>query len=63
MRLEISDYCIRCGLCEDMFPDLFKRNFDEHSFEALYSVIPEELEERAKAAVAECAVAAITGRN
>lgn len=59
MKIEIADYCIRCGICEDMFPDLFKRNFEEHRFEVLYPEIPKELEARAVAAVEECAVAAI----
>ena len=60
MKLEINNkYCIRCGLCEDLYPDLFKRNFEEHCIDILYDEIPTELEERAKSAVADCAVAMI----
>lgn len=60
MKLEINkEYCIRCGLCEDLYPDLFKRNFEEHCIDILYDEIPAELEERAQQAAADCAVAMI----
>ena len=60
MKLEINNkYCIRCGLCEDLYPDLFKRNFEEHCMDVLHDELPAELEERAKQAVADCAVAMI----
>ncbi|MCC8142335.1 MAG: ferredoxin [Lachnospiraceae bacterium] len=59
MKIEIADYCIRCGICEDMFPNLFKRNYEDHCFDVLVDEITPELEEEAKQAVAECAVAAI----
>ena len=53
------DYCIRCGLCEDLYPDIFKRNYEDHCIDILFDEIPEELEERARAAQADCAVGAI----
>ena len=59
MKIELADYCIRCGLCEDLYPDIFKRNYEEHCIDVLFDVIPAELEERVKQAVADCAVAAI----
>lgn len=59
MKIQLADYCIRCGLCEDLYPDLFKRNYETHSMDVLYDEIPVELEERAKQAAADCAVAAI----
>lgn len=59
MRVELADYCIRCGLCEDLYPDLFKRNYEEHCIDVLYEEIPEELQERVAMAVKDCAVAAI----
>lgn len=59
MKIQLADYCIRCGLCEDLYPDLFKRNYETHSMDILYDEIPAELEERAKQAAADCAVAAI----
>ncbi len=59
MKIEISDYCVRCGICEDLFPNMFKRNYENHCFDVLVDEITPELEEEAKAAVNECAVAAI----
>ncbi len=59
MKVQLADYCIRCGLCEDLYPDLFKRNYEEHCIDVLYDEIPEELKERVKQAQADCAVAAI----
>ncbi len=59
MRLEIADYCIRCGICEDLYPDIFKRNYEEHYIDILHEEIPADLEERAQKAADDCAVAAI----
>lgn len=59
MKIELADYCIRCGICEDLYPDIFKRNYETHSMDVLYDEIPAELEERVTQAVADCAVAAI----
>ena len=59
MKIEISDYCIRCGICEDLYPDLFKRNYEKHCIDILIGDIAPELEERARKAAEDCAVAAI----
>ena len=59
MKIELAEYCIRCGICEDLYPDIFKRNYETHSMDVLIDEIPVELEERVKQAVADCAVAAI----
>lgn len=59
MKIKIADYCIRCGICEDLYPDIFKRNYEEHSMDILVDEVPAELEERVKQAMADCAVAAI----
>lgn len=59
MKIELAEYCIRCGICEDLYPDIFKRNYETHSMDVLYDEIPAELEERVTQAVADCAVAAI----
>ena len=59
MTIELSEYCIRCGICEDLYPDIFKRNYETHSMDVLFDEIPAELEERAVQAAADCAVAAI----
>lgn len=59
MKIELADYCIRCGICEDLYPDLFKRNYQEHCMDVLVDEVPEELQDRAAQAAADCAVAAI----
>lgn len=59
MKIELAEYCIRCGICEDLYPDIFKRNYETHSMDVLIGEIPAEMEERVKLAVADCAVAAI----
>lgn len=59
MRIKIADYCIRCGICEDLYPDIFKRNYEDHCMDILVEEIPAEMEERVKQAMADCAVAAI----
>ena len=59
MKIEIADYCIRCGICEDLYPDLYKRNYEDHCLDVLVDEIPEDKLERAKKSVADCAVAAI----
>ncbi len=60
MKINISEYCIRCGLCEDLYPDLFKRNYETHNIDVLCDEIPEDLMERAQKAAEDCAVAAIS---
>ena len=59
MKIELSEYCIRCGICEDLYPDIFKRNYETHSMDVLIEEVPAELEDRVQQAVADCAVAAI----
>ena len=59
MKITVMDYCIRCGICEDLYPDIFKRNYETHNIDVLFDEIPEDLKERAKQAQADCAVAAI----
>ena len=47
MRIELAGFCIRCGICEDLYPDLYKRNYQDHCMDVLYETIPAELQERA----------------
>ena len=62
MKIQIADYCIRCGICEDVYPDIYKRNYETHSMDVLIDEVPAELEERVKESIADCAVAAISMR-
>lgn len=59
MKIELTDYCIRCGICEDLYPDIFKRNYETHRIDVLYDELPADMEERATQSAADCAVAAI----
>lgn len=59
MKIQIADYCIRCGICEDLYPDIYKRNYEEHCMDVLVDEVPEELMERVKKSMEDCAVAAI----
>lgn len=59
MRLGIREYCIRCGICEDLYPELFHVNLQEDAVEVKYDPIPGELEETARSAMRDCAIAAI----
>ncbi len=63
MKITLADYCIRCGICEDLYPDMFRRNYEKHCIDVLYDEIPEELQDRASQAAADCAVAAIQLRK
>lgn len=59
MRLEIKDYCIRCGLCEDLCPELFTIDYEKDEIKILCDVVPSVLEQKAKDMICDCAVTAI----
>lgn len=59
MKLAIKEYCIRCGLCEDLYPELFRFDWDKDEIEILYDDIPPQLEETAKNAMRDCALTVI----
>ncbi|NLV72317.1 MAG: ferredoxin [Actinobacteria bacterium] len=60
MKVDIQDYCIRCGLCEDLYPVLFHLNIEDDKIDLKYEGdIPAELEDMAREARRDCAIAAI----
>jgi len=59
MKIEIKDYCIRCGLCEDLYPELYHVNFEKDAIDLKFDEVPEVLLGKAKQSVADCAVTAI----
>jgi len=59
MEITIKEYCIRCGLCQDLYPELFKYNPTDDKIDVNYDVIPENLIEKSRSAIADCAVTAI----
>lgn len=60
MKIHIQDYCIRCGLCVDLYPELFRLNYQEDVLEVQYDEIPPALEEMARNGARDCAIAAIS---
>ena len=48
MKAEIKEYCIRCGICVGLYPQLFAHNFEKDCIDVKYDEIPAELEETAK---------------
>lgn len=63
MKIEIKDYCIRCGLCEDLYPELYRINYENDVIDVLCDEVPENLIEKAKGSAADCAVTAIFLKN
>jgi ferredoxin len=59
MKIAIQDYCIRCGLCVDLYPELFVLNYKNDVLVVKYDEIPEALQQKAKEAIRDCAIAAI----
>jgi ferredoxin len=59
MKININDYCIRCGLCVDLYPELFELNYKDDILGVKYDEIPEALQEKAVEASKDCAIAAI----
>ena len=47
MKAEIKEYCIRCGICVGLYPQLFAHNFEKDCIDVKYDEIPAELEESA----------------
>ena len=59
MKLEIEDFCIRCGICIDICPELYEMDTEEDRIRIPVDEIPENLMEKAKESIRDCAVGAI----
>ena len=59
MKIEIKDYCIRCGICVGLYPELYAHNFKEDKIDVLTDPETPEQIKRAKSSAADCAVTAI----
>ena len=57
--VKIGDYCIRCGLCIDLHPELFAYDRDEDVIRVLDRALTPERFEEVKEMAADCAVSAI----
>lgn len=59
MKLKIEDFCIRCGVCITLYPELFEMDFNEDVVYLKVDEIPDTLTEKAKQSQKDCAVTAI----
>jgi ferredoxin len=59
MKLAIEPFCIRCGICIDICPDLYEMDFDEDLIRIRVDEVPAGLMDKAKESIRDCAVAAI----
>ena len=59
MKLTIKDFCIRCGICIDICPELYKMDYKEDMIRIMVNEVPDSLMERAKESIRDCAVGAI----
>ncbi len=59
MKIEIKEYCIRCGMCASLYPELFAFNYEDDKIDVLRDPDTAELEQKAKDAVRDCAITAI----
>ena len=59
MKLTIEDFCIRCQLCQSLYPELFELDFDNDVMSVKVDEVPEKFMKTAKEAIRDCAVGAI----
>lgn len=57
--VEIGKHCIRCGLCIDLHPDMFKFNYEDDKIDILPEAQNPDKQEVAVGMAADCPVAAI----
>lgn len=55
----VQEYCIRCGMCVDLCPDMFSYDPDEDRIIVAENADDPANKERLKQMVADCAVGAI----
>ena len=41
MKVEIKEYCVRCGICVGLYPELFAHNFDKDCIDVKYDELPQ----------------------
>ena len=59
MKLTIQDFCIRCGICITLYPELYEMDFIEDQVRTKNNEIPPTLMDEAKQSIKDCAVTAI----
>lgn len=61
--VKIAEYCIRCGLCIDLHPELFAYDYENDVIRTLPAADAPEREAEIKEMIRDCAVAAISLRK
>jgi ferredoxin len=59
LNLKIEDFCIRCGICITLYPELYEMDYNEDVVRIKTDAIPETMTEKAKQSMKDCAVTAI----
>lgn len=63
MKIEIKEYCIRCGICSCLYPELFVRNSEKDRIDVVKDPETDDEIRRARDAAKDCAVTAIFLRD
>ena len=63
MKIRIDNYCIRCGICIDLYPEIYIRNFEEDCIDVIVDKVPSQLIQKAIDSACDCAVCAIKLRE
>lgn len=59
MRVAIREFCVRCGICIDICPELYEMDFDGDAIRIRVDEVPEALMGKARESIRDCAVSAI----
>ena len=59
MKLKIEDFCIRCGICIDVCPELYEMDFEKDEIHIRFDDVSEDIMEKARKSIRDCAVGAI----
>jgi ferredoxin len=59
LKLIIQDFCIRCGICITLYPELYEMDFTEDIVRVkIDEILPIQME-KARQSIKDCAVTAI----
>jgi ferredoxin len=59
MKLKIEDFCIRCGICVTLYPELYEMDYVEDLVRVKIDEIPPKQMEKARQSIKDCSVTAI----
>jgi len=59
LKLKIEDYCVRCGICNTLYHELFEMDFKGDVVRTKTDEVSENLKQKARQSIKDCAVTAI----